>query len=136
MRLIAMTLAAALTACAAAQATEIKEHPLRPGGRPPAGPFDLVVSFGSYAAGIDRAAYEAATAHVRGSGVPASAVSWAWGREGERSLGLTFRSDAERDTFACELKAITDRAREGRDAASSSPAPSYELSGAQMKSCK
>lgn len=135
MRLIAMTAAAALAACASAQATEIKEHGLRPGGRAPAGPFDLVISFGSYATGIDAEAYDAALGHIRASAAPVSAVSWAWGREGERSLGLTFKSDADRDAFACELKTVTDRARDGREK-STAPAPTFEVAGAQMKSCR
>jgi hypothetical protein len=74
---------------------------------------------------------------VRTSAAPTSAVAWGWGREGERSLGLTFAGTAARDAFACELWALQDRLRAERPERNTSlPDPAFQISGAQRKSCR
>lgn len=137
MKAIAMSaILAALAACTPARATTIEDLGLQRGGQPAGGAFDLTVSFGSLCCGIDATAFEAVTAHVERSRSPATAVTWAWGREGERSLGLTFADDVAREAFACELLALRERLGRERTANTSLPDPAFEITGAQTKSCR
>jgi hypothetical protein len=90
MRLPAL-LAALVTACAPGEAPEASS-----GAESPAGACALTVSFGSYAMGIDRRAYDRVRAILRDPAVR-SVQERGWGREGEVSLCVAAApADADR----------------------------------------
>ena len=78
----ALTLAAAALAPGAERMGEAEACPLR--GR-----------FGSFASGIDRAAYEGVSAALRDDPRAASVTVRPWGREGERDLCVTPRTPTD-----------------------------------------
>ena len=89
---LAALLALALTACAAAPATEAQ------GGR-----CDVMIKFASYGAGIDRPLAERVAAAVKAGRDVAGSQRKPWGREGEYDLCLTVK--------AGKAKAVYERYR-------------------------
>lgn len=80
--LLACAAVALLTGCATAPAAQ----PLTDGDRS----CNIVVTFGSYAMGIDGETFREVDAYVEGrKDLIPSAVTRAWGREGEKTLCLT-----------------------------------------------
>jgi hypothetical protein len=128
-----LALLAALIATPAS-AGEIIDRGFHYGGYRPAAPHELEVRFGSFCCGPDRTGLEQVTALIVGSPAPSLAESWGWGREGERSIGLRFRTAADRAAFACQLERLR-KARAAEQAASGKPGgkPLFSVTDASGK---
>jgi hypothetical protein len=119
-RFFAFLAAAALCACAAAPGAETpgagtpaaQEGSDMSDSHIPAG-CPLLISFGSYAMGIDRGTLRRVEALLAADPAVTAVIRSPWGREGEVTLCAAVRSDADRDRLFAAVAALFPRRPHG-----------------------
>jgi hypothetical protein len=113
--LVTLTLAILAAGCGARQDAAIAQNQAQPKGaqmvvqpRGAEAPADcaLRVEFGSYAMGIDREASRAVDQLLAGDPAVTSVELYPWGREGEKTLCVRLRSEADAERLARAISAL------------------------------